>query len=594
MVELRNRLPALRTVTRRLTGRPPEGEGARSGLLLELDLTEAPLVAPPSDPLAAARARRRTTLRDIEEGLDRGAQDPAVVGLVARLGASMGVGTAQDVRAAVLAFRQSGKPAVAYAETFGEFGPGTLSYYVATAFDAVWLQPSGDVVLPGLHVDALFLRDALDRIGVRAQVARRHEYKNAADTLLETGFTPAHREAITELVGSLAAQLAQGVASGRGLPVQRARELLGAGPVLGADAQAAGLVDRLGYRDEVLSAVRRRVDAPAELKYVSRYRRSPAAMLRKLATRSEPAVAVVHAHGAVRLGRSGRSPLAGAAFGSDTVSGALRAAVREDRVRAVVLRVDSPGGSYVASDTVWREVARTRAAGLPVVVSMGDVAASGGYFVAMGADVIIAQPGTITGSIGVLGGKIVRRELAEKLGIRHDSLGEGANASMFSAYRPYTDDQWLLVNRWLDRIYDDFTAKVAAGRGLDIARVHEVARGRVWTGAQARDIGLVDDLGGLPHAVSLARQRAGLAADAPVVDLPSGSPLERLRPPHSSDDVVAAASGALWGPSGLPGAVTAALDELRAEAWGPLSGLAARMGMPAGGPLLLPWLPRLR
>lgn len=590
MVNLGGQLPALRALVRRLDRR---GGGDSPGLVLELDLADPPIVAPPTDPLAAAMSRRRTSLRVLQEGLARGAVDPDVHGLVARLGAPMGFATAQDVRDAVLAFRRhSGKPAVAYAATFGELAPGTLAYYVATAFDAVWLQPSGDVVLAGLHVDALFLREALDRAGVQAEIGQRHEFKNAPNTLLEQGFTDAHREAMGGLVDSLVEQLVEGLATARGIPQERARELIGAGPVPSAQSLEAGLVDRVGYRDEVLSDLRGGLADGVELRYVGRYQRRRTAVLRRLAHRSDPAVAVVHAHGAVRLGRSGRSPLTGTAFGADTVTAALRAAVQDDRVRAVVLRVDSPGGSYVASDLVWREVALAREAGLPVIASMGDVAASGGYFVAMGCDVIVAQPGTITGSIGVFGGKVVRRDLAEKLHIAHDSVGVGDNAEMFSSYRPYTEEQWALLDRWLDRIYDDFTAKVATGRHLDRDRVHEIARGRVWTGAQARELGLVDEFGGLPRALDIARRRADLPADAPVVDLPSGSPLERLRTPQSSEDVAAAtgiaASG--WGAA----ATSAALETLRGEAWGPLAALAAQLQLPAGGPLLLPWTPHVR
>ena len=607
MADILDRLPIPRGVHRR-TGAPD----AR-GLVLELDLTDAPLTTPPGDPVTAALGRRRTTLRDLLDALARGASDPKVVGLVAKLGATMALATAQEVRDAVVAFRRSGKPALAWAETFGEMAPGTVPYYVATAFDSIWLGPSGDVVLAGVHVDALFLRRALDAVGVEAQVGRRHEYKNAANALIETGLTDAHREATAGLVASVADQLAEGIASRPGIDPTRAHELLSAGAVFGLDAVDSGLVDRLGYRDQVLDEMRRRVGGEIELRYVSRYRRPRTQELRRIADKAtgsgEPAVAIVHAHGAVRLGRSGRFPLSGAAFGSDTISAALRAAVQNERVRAVVLRVNSPGGSYVASDVVWREVARVRQAGTPVIVSMGDVAASGGYFVAMGADVIVAQPGTLTGSIGVLGGKLVRADLLERLRITHDAVDSGGRAGMFSPYARYSTQEWDLVERWLDRVYDDFTAKAAQGRGLTQEQVHEVARGRVWTGAQAREHRLVDELGGLPHALALARDRVGLPADAPVLDLPEGSPLDRVRPAKSSEDLPAAGLGALIGGAAGTLAVRAlgagaavggtaasvastsaleiAIELLRAEAWGPVRTVAARLGLPMGGPLLL-------
>jgi protease-4 len=224
----------------------------------------------------------------------------------------------------------------------------------------------------------------------------------------------------------------------------------------------------------------------------------------------------------------------------------------------------------VASDAIWREVVRVRGAGKPVVVSMGDVAASGGYFISMAADVIVAQPGTLTGSIGVIAAKPVLRELFDRAGISTDSVAEGAHATMFAPTRPFSEDEWERVNTWLDRIYADFTGKVAAGRRLTAAQVEEVARGRVWTGADALEHGLVDELGGLDAAAAHARRRAGLPDDAPLRQFPRPSPLERLRPPASSE------------------AASAAPARLLAEGWGPVAAIAARAGLPAYGPLLLP------
>lgn len=589
--------------------------GARPGLVLELDLSEPPLTGDPGDPVAAVRARRRVTVRDVVEGLARGAEDPDVVGVLARLGATMGLATAQDVREAVTAFRRSGKPAVAWADTFGEMAPGTIPYYVATAFDTVVLQPSGDVVLTGVSADAFFLRDALGAVGLQVQVGQRHEYKNAANSFTETGFTDAHREATEGLVRSVVDQLAAGLAERPAVTAESARALVGAGPVLGQDAVGAGLVDLLGYRDQALEEVRRQVSAagggrPVELRYVNRYRRSPVDGLRRTTLeRRDPAVAVVTVQGTIHRGRRHRSLVRGPSAGADTVSASLRAAGRDERVRAVVLRVDSPGGSYVASDTIWREIQLVRSAGKPVVVSMGDVAASGGYFLAMGADVVVAQPGTLTGSIGVFGGKLVQSGLVERLRVSHDAVREGSAAGMFSPYEPFDEASWSLVNRWLDRVYDDFTAKVAQGRGLSRERVHEIARGRVWTGEQAREVGLVDELGGLSHAVGVARRRAGLSAAAPVIDLPGTSPFGGLRTPQSSEHNVAAgvarsvtgtavrsvvAHAAARAGSGLSDvAVATALDQLRSETWGPVAEAATALALPAGGPLLLPGTPRI-
>jgi protease-4 len=384
--------------------------------------------------------------------------------------------------------------------------------------------------------------------------------------------TPAHREAVTRLVTSIAEQLVDGVAEGRALAPERVRELIDQSPLSAGDAHSAGLVDHVGYRDEVYEAVRRRVGGTMRLRFVGRYRHSAtAALSNRVAGRAGAKVALIYGTGGIRVGRSGRSPLGGTSMGSNTVSAAFRSAVADDDVKAIVFRVDSRGGSYVASDTIRREVVLARRAGKPVVVSMGEVAGSGGYFVAMAADTVLAQPTTLTGSIGVFGGKAVLDGLLSRIGIGTDPVADGANALMFSARRRYDESQLALLERWLDRVYDDFTAKVAADRGLSREHVHDVARGRVWTGADAREHRLIDDFGGLSAAVELARRRAGLAPRDDTVDVrvfPHLSPVDRLRPAQSSEDPSAAA--------------------VRLEAWGRFSDLAAGIGLPAAGPLVMP------
>jgi protease-4 len=264
--------------------------------------------------------------------------------------------------------------------------------------------------------------------------------------------------------------------------------------------------------------------------------------------------------------------LAGWSAGADTVTAALRSATKADNVKAIVMRVVSPGGSYVASDAIWRQVALTRQAGKPVVVSMGDVAASGGYYVSMGADLIVAEPGTITGSIGVVSGKQVINTLVDRLGIGHEAVAGGRHGLMFSPLRAFTEEEWERLNVWLDRIYDDFTAKVANGRGLSSDHVQEVARGRVWTGADAKERGLVDELGGQRVALDLARQRAGLPPSDELEPrvYPRPALATRLRPAQSSEDPAAAGA------------------RLRMEAWGTFADLATHLGLATYGPLTLP------
>ena len=542
-------------------------------LVLELDLTDGIAEEPPADPVSAVLTMRRSRLADLLEGLRRARSDQRVRALTVKVGGRpIGLATVQEIRRAVEEFRDAGKLTVAWAETFGEFSAGNVPYYLATAFDTIYLQPSGDLGLTGIAMERYFLRGTLDQLGVDFQVAKRHEYKNAAEQLTERSFSGPAREATERLAASVTDQLTEAIADRRRLDPARVRELIDRGPFLAQQAHEAGLVDELGYRDEVYARVKKHAGPDAILLPLGRYQRSRALAerARSLPNPRQRHVALVYATGPIRRGRSGRGPLSGGAMGSDTISAALRAATADDGARAILLRVNSPGGSYVASDTIWREVVRARNAGKPVVVSMGDVAASGGYFIAMAADAIIAQAGTITGSIGVLSGKPVVGGLLGRAGITTDSVTEGAHSDMFNTTRPFSEDEWALVNDWLDHIYADFTGKVAQGRRMSPERVHELARGRVWTGADALANGLVDELGGMDRAAAIARRRAGLPATAPLRIYPRNSPFERLRP--SSDRAAAPGPGA----------------SLLTEAWGPVWRLATQAGLTPYGPLILP------
>ncbi|MBV9097358.1 MAG: signal peptide peptidase SppA, partial [Frankiaceae bacterium] len=365
------------------------------------------------------------------------------------------------------------------------------------------------------------------------------------------------------------------IAESRGLTAEAVQEIADRAPVSAADAVPAGLVDHVGYRDEVYAAARRAVGNNGDVTLLfadkwSKPEQPVAKIVRQVRARKSPAIALVEGHGGVVIGRSRRSPTQGPMMGSDTVSAQLRAATRDDNVKAIVFRVDSPGGSYVASDTIWREVNCARDAGKTVVVSMGAVAGSGGYFVACPADVIVAQPGTLTGSIGVLGGKAVVAGLTDKIGLSYDSVQRGEHARMYSAHEAFSDSERERLDAFLDAVYVDFTTKVAQGRGMTRDEVHEVARGRVWTGADARENGLVDELGGLRDAVRIARQRAGLSDDAPVRPAVSVPPIARLKPPKSSDDPRAAAT-----------------MSVAMSGWGDLAGIATSLGLSSLGPLVM-------
>jgi len=487
--------------------------GVPSSTILEVNFEGGTIEAIPDDPLAEVMLKGSLPVRDVVDALEKAAEDRRVEALVAKIGAGgMGFAHIQEIRDAVLRFRESGKPAIAWAETYGEFGPGNGGYYLATAFDEIYLQPSGDIGLTGLMYETVFIRGTLDKLGVTPLMDQRFEYKNAMNMYTERSFTEPHREAMERMMTSQFEQMLEGIAEGRGITVDQARELVDRGPFLASEALEAGLVDGLAYRDEVTRKVRESAGERARLLFLSRYLERAGRPHGKGET-----VALIHGYGAVTRGQSGYSPLTGSvSMGSDTVATALRAAIDDDRVKAILFRVDSPGGSYVASDTIWRETIRAREAGKPVVISMGNLAASGGYFVAMNADRIVAQPGTITGSIGVLGGKMLTTGFWDKLGISWDDVHTSSHSTQWTGLHDYTESGYERFQASLDRIYHDFTSKVADGRSLELEEVRRIAKGRIWSGEDALELVLVDALGGYHVALDEVREILELDDDAPL------------------------------------------------------------------------------
>ena len=490
-------------------------KGLPDRLILEMDFGRGLVEHVPEDPIALALALRRKpiTVRQAVEALERAAADPRVLGLVAKADAApLGLAVIQELRDAVATFAAADKFTVAYAESFGEFGPGNGAYYLATAFDDIYLQPSGDIGLTGLIYESPFIRGALDKLHIQPRMAQRHEYKNAANMFTEKGFTAAHRQAMESLMNAQFHQMVEGIAQRRQLRQNAVLDLVDQGPIAARVAADHRLVDGLLYRDEVYKRIKGQADG-ADLLYLHKYRERAGGP-----HDSGPTIALIYGLGQVHRGSSEYDPLSGnTSMGSRSLTAAFRDATADPRVRAIVFRIDSPGGSYVASDAIYRAVEVTRRAGKPVIASMGNVAASGGYFVAMNADKIVAQPGTITGSIGVLAGKMVTRRFWEgHLGITWDEVYTSANATQWTGLYDYSPAQQQRLDALLDRIYDDFTAKVAQGRGMEQAAVHEVAKGRVWSGADAYQHGLVDALGGFDVALDLARQAIDLEAGAPI------------------------------------------------------------------------------
>jgi protease-4 len=345
--------------------------------------------------------------------------------------------------------------------------------------------------------------------------------------LTDKKYTPAFKEATEKIVDSAFAQLVAGIADARKMSTNDVRALINRGPFLADEALQARLVDQLGYRDAAYADIKKKAGPHAKFLYLSKYLERAGSPYAEGAT-----IALIYGVGDIHRGKSAYSPIfQSVSMGADTVAAAFRAAAADKSVKAILFRIDSGGGSYVASDTIWRETVRARKAGKPIIVSMGGVAGSGGYFIAMNADKIVAQPATLTGSIGVFAGKMLTTSFWDKLGISWDEVHTSSNATVFTGLQDYTPEQWKTFESWLDRVYDDFTTKVAEGRKLPKDKVLEIAKGRVWTGEDARALGLVDELGGFPVAFKLVREAAKLPADAKIklqVFPRPKSPLERL------------------------------------------------------------------
>ena len=447
------------------------------------------------------------TVRGIVDSLRKAKVDRRVSSVIIRPTSAAALwGKVQEVREAIVDFRRSGKPIIAYLEYGGE-----QEFYLASACDKVFLMPTASLDLTGMASYELFLRGTLDKIGAFPDTLHIGEYKTASNTFTEHTFTPAHREMAESLNTDLYQQLIRGLADGRHKSEAEMRTLVDHGPFLPEDAVRAGLVDDVAYEDELDDKVKLG-NGKASFLSESEYRRVP---LASLGLNRGPRIAVIYASGVIASGESNYDSPSGQVLGADTLVDHLRKARADSSVRAIVLRVDSPGGSAIASDVIWREVMLTRNI-KPVIASMGDVAASGGYYIAMPAHAIVAQPATLTGSIGVVMLKFVIDGTLKKLGMNMEGVKSGRYADLYSPVRAFSAEERAKVQEQMQATYDTFVEKAAAGRNTTPERIDAVAQGRVWTGAQAKQIGLVDELGGLERALAVAKQRAKLAPDSEV------------------------------------------------------------------------------
>ena len=485
---------------------------AEPGTVLELNLSVPLSEQMNPGPLAALTGEFPLTVHEVTRALQEAAKDPSVVGLYLNIGSpAMGFAHFQEVSAAIEIFRESGKWSVSYLETAGEFSSGNLAYALAACADHIVLAPPGAVNLVGLRAEIPFFAGTLEWLDIDAMVEKRYEYKNAGDQFTQRKMSEPMREATAELLKDIESEFTQHYASRRGVTQAEAQVWLHGGPYNAKRATELKLVDELGYLDQALDYVATKSGRDGSRVPIEDY----------LMTLSDPdtegQLAIIFGDGQIMRGVSSQDPVSGdTTLGSSSLIQALREA-REDAVRGVLLRVNSPGGSYVASDLVRREVELTREAGIPVVVSMANVAASGGYFISLDADYIFALPGSITGSIGVISAFFsLKRTLEKNLHVSFDSYGTSENADYFSGLGLPKGERLDAFRRDMDDIYADFTQHVARGRNLPIEKVQEIAKGRVWSGRAALEHGLVDELGGMRTAIRKLKELSGLNPDIPA------------------------------------------------------------------------------
>jgi protease-4 len=538
------------------------GDGLPSNMVLTLDLRE------PFEDSSAATASiltpKRATVMDVVLGLDAASRDARVKGVVMKLGnGALSSAQAEEIEAAVQRFRSHGKFVIAQASAF--FSAGLGDYLAASAANEIWIQPKAPFSPAGAGGGEIFLRGTLDKINAVPQLAKRAEYKSAADMFMEKQMTPADHEQLSQLMNSVYDSAVSQMAANRRLARSDVIAALEASPQFAEDARARHLVDRIGFDDEADAAAQGRAGTGAKLAKFTDY-------VKNISHIGTANIALVEASGEIRDGTAHNSLLnASSGIASDDLSAAIVQAAHDKNIKAIVFRVDSPGGSVTASDQILHAVKVAQKAGKPVVVSMGSVAASGGYYISLSANRIVAEPGTITGSIGVLTGKVSFGKTLGLVGAHADDVSVGKNTLMDSAIEPFTDAQWANLNHQADVIYDDFTSKVAAGRKLPLAKVRDVAKGRVWSGADARTRGLVDALGGFWTAASQASALSGV----PMNDM-----IFRIYPrPTGFFGRLEEMSGGLDASLGVLGRIESVLDlpPLRAI-------LSQASSLPTGGP----------
>lgn len=475
--------------------------------VLTLDLRQAMLDHGGSNGLFGDTS---SSLVSIVRSLEQAKNDDAVKGLFIRANSyGMSSQQAEELRLSILDFQSSGKFVIAHAQGFES--PSLSAYVAVSAADEIWLQDTTNFALAGYRAEIEFLGGVFEKYDAKAEFIQFHEYKNAVNSYTKKELTAPHREAVTSLLQSLMDTSVAHIVQDRGINAEQFNAFLKDAPHSAEIAKEQGYVDKLGHYADARDYAKKKAGEDASFESIANY---------GFDNGSGPVIAFIGGQGAVLEGNSsdGSNPFSNSvSMGGDTISEAFIKASKDDKVKAIVFRVSSPGGSPTASDQIWDAVNKAKKAGKPVVVSMGQYAASGGYYVAANADRIVAMPTTITGSIGVFGGKFYLEDTLGKFGYNVDAINLGGEyGAVYSAFEPWSQGNKAAYQGVLQNIYDDFTTRVADGRDIPLTRVKEIAKGRVWTGAQAKEIGLVDELGGFTKAVEVAKELAGIDADTSV------------------------------------------------------------------------------
>ncbi|THD64814.1 signal peptide peptidase SppA [Phenylobacterium sp.] len=500
-----------------------------SKTVLELDLRD-PLTDQSPQSALAGFARRGHSAMSILEGLRRAEKDDRVRGVLIRLPeGGVEPGLADEIRLGVKHFRTSGKPVIAHSQGLYPSGIVTATYMLGASADELWMQPGASFQVTGISNEDLFFKRFFDKYEIKPDYEQRYEYKNAVNGYLFDDYTPAHRSAELSWIGSVYDTDLAAIAADRKLDPAVLKTTLEAGPYLADEALDKHLIDRVGQVHEAQAALIRQAGDGAQLVDFEDYAHGRQPRERGLG----PAVAVIEAEGDIVDGKDqGGNPFSrGSSIYADDLAQAFYDAIKAKDVKAIVFRLNSPGGSDTASEEILAAIRAAKAAGKPVVVSMGTYGASGGYWVSSEASAIVAEPSTLTGSIGVFGGKFALGPALAKFGVDVRQLGVGSSyAGAFGMGREFSPAERAAFSHWMDRIYDNFIARVAEGRKLPVERVREIAKGHVWTGVQAKELGLVDQIGGFYDAVAKAKALAGITGEARLKRMsPSNSPFEAVQ-----------------------------------------------------------------